>query len=360
MDTVLNDELATQDIAQLHQLSGLVNAIKASQSSYELIRLTKKRHQIYQSLLRLGAHPHIIGQVLSQIYDAFNWRWIELAETALGEAPCAYAWMLAGSHAREEIHLLSDQDSALILDNSATEADKAYFAHLAMYVCKGLAQSGYALCSGHFMAATPKWCQTLEVWQTYYKKWASHPEYDFLLQLTVFLDTRLLVGDAQLFHQLEDTRRESTLHNERLIFALIQNMLKTRPPINVFKHLQVEKNAQDRKVLNIKKAGITSIVDMARIYMLSQGGDRLSTQQRLQFAFSSAQINRQSYDDFKAIFEYLNRLRDMNHGALLARREPLSNQVEVENLASFDYANLTQACQIIYGMQDAMKMKFGI
>ncbi|MBJ6889147.1 DUF294 nucleotidyltransferase-like domain-containing protein, partial [Vibrio cholerae] len=91
-------------------------------------------------------------------------------EELLGPPPCDYAWLVAGSHARNEVHMLSDQDSAIVLSDDATEEHKLYFTHLAMRVCNGLAACGYPLCDGKYMAASPKWCQPIRRWKEYYQK----------------------------------------------------------------------------------------------------------------------------------------------------------------------------------------------
>ncbi len=64
---------------------------------------------------------------MSMIMDAFTRRLLQITEAMLGPAPCDYAWMVAGSHARNEVHMLSDQDSALVLVDDAKAEDMMHF-----------------------------------------------------------------------------------------------------------------------------------------------------------------------------------------------------------------------------------------
>ena len=61
------------------------------------------------------------------IMDAYTRRLIQIAIDKLGPPPCDFAWIVAGSHARNEVHMLSDQDSAIVLSDDATDNDRIYF-----------------------------------------------------------------------------------------------------------------------------------------------------------------------------------------------------------------------------------------
>src|SRR5699024_12086684 len=80
---------------------------------------------------------------------SFAQRLLELADQQLGPPPVPYCFMSLGSMARHEQSLLTDQDNALVLDDSfdATKHD-AYFVQLATFVSDGLHACGYPYCDG--------------------------------------------------------------------------------------------------------------------------------------------------------------------------------------------------------------------
>lgn len=216
---------------------------------------------------------------------------------------------MAGSHARNEVHMASDQDNALILDDQATESDRHYFNHFAMYICKGLAECGYTLCRGRFMAATPTWCQRETLWRNYYRKWATNPEYECLLNLNVFIELRHIAGDEALFSRVDDYRHQQVTRNPQLLVSLLRNALKIRPPLGIFHNLVLEKNGDNQKVLNIKSAAIHCLVDIVRIYALQQNITLLNTEDRIHGLIQCGALNQTSGEDMLGTWRYVNQLR---------------------------------------------------
>lgn len=338
----------------------LIERIVRCESVHELSQLALERQAIFEAMAEANLPAQLMGQVLTMIYDAFTRQLIVLAERAFGPVPCRFVWLAAGSHARGEIHLGSDQDNALVLEEQATENDRTYFSHFAMYVCKGLAECGYALCTGRFMAATPKWCQPLTVWKQYYHKWAVNPEYDMLLNLTVFLEIRAVAGDNALFDELDAFRLRKMKNNAKMMSALVRNALAIRPPLGIFNNLVLVKNGQNEKSLNIKKAAITCLVDLARIYTLHEGGSAINTEERLAFARQENVINEGSYQDLIGTYRYVTQLRYTHHLQCLRQGLPVSNDIAPDRFGSFERQHLKDAFRIISAFQEMMKMRFGV
>ena len=70
---------------------------------------------------------------------------------------------VAGSQARQEQTVKTDQDNAIIMSDEATDEDRKYFEELARFVSDGLALSGYPYCPGNVMATNEKWLQKYAV-----------------------------------------------------------------------------------------------------------------------------------------------------------------------------------------------------
>lgn len=338
----------------------LLDKIRHADSIAALIDLSKQRSAVFQSMMESNASPTTIGQVLSMIYDAFTYRLIELAIDQFGQPPCKFTWIVAGSHARNEVHLASDQDNAIILADDATGSDRIYFNHFAMYVCKALSELDYSLCTGRFMAATPKWCQKAHIWQEYYRKWSTNPEYDLLLNLNVFLEIRPVYGDEGLFENVDACRHELVSKNMSLTIAMLRNTLRTRPPLGIFKHLVLEKDGNDNKVLNIKKAAISCMVDFIRIHSLMEGGTALNTSERMEFLHENNVLNDVTYQDLSETYHYVNRLRFQHQLQAIQNEKPIDNQLQPDLFGSFERQHIKDAFRIVSSFQELMKMKFGV
>lgn len=336
----------------------LLDRIYKADSIETLISLAKERNQAFEGIMESRASPNLIGQILTKIYDAFTYRLLELAIKQFGNPPCQFSWIVAGSHARNEIHLSSDQDNAIIISDDATESDRTYFQHLAMYVCKGLSQLGYPLCTGRFMAATPQWCHRESVWKAYFRKWATNPEYELLLNLNVFVEIRHIYGNETIFQTVDSFRYQLVKNNKLLISALIRNSLRTRPPLGIFRNLVLDKDGQNNNVLNIKKSAIGCLVDIVRIYNLIYPSPLLNTSERIEHLYKNNVFNKSSYLDIKETYQYVNQLRYESQLKSIQKNLTTNNLLQPDSFGSFERQHLKDAFRIISSHQDLIKMKF--
>jgi CBS domain-containing protein len=164
--------LNVSDLVQKHtaQAVYLIDSIRRQDSVEKLAGLMPQRLLVFDALVDSEIRPQLVSQVMTLIADALTERLIQLAQTNLvesgvGEPPCAYAWMVAGSQARHEMQMVSDQDNAIVLTDEITDSERQYFHQLANFVCHGLAECGYAFCPGEIMAVNQRWCQSVGNWK---------------------------------------------------------------------------------------------------------------------------------------------------------------------------------------------------
>lgn len=353
--------LTTTHLVQNHRVQAifLIEKIKYAGSVSSLAKFTPERQAIFEALVEGKVSPEVVGKVMTMIMDAYTRRLIQIAIDKLGPPPCDFAWIVAGSHARNEVHMLSDQDSAIVLSDDATENDRIYFKHLAMIVTKGLESCHYPLCPGKYMAATPKWCQPLSVWKQYYKKWVDNPEYERLLNISVFLEIRSVYGNSEFEKILRDELHQNIQSNRSFLTMLVNDAVTTNPPLGIFNSLVLEKTGENKKTLNIKKYAINLIIDLARIYGLAVSCDLSATDERFRTAYEKGSLSEDSYKNiinayrFILSFRFSHQLEALKHGG-----EP-NNHINPNSFGSFERKHLKDAFRIIAELQDAAKVKFG-
>lgn len=352
--------LCVQHLMQTQQTQciSLLQQIQHADSIKTLVSYSTHRQQIFQELVEDKMQPDAIGQVMTMLMDATTSRLIELTIDKIGQPPCDFCWIAAGSHARKEIHLLSDQDTALILDNNATKADRFYFKFLAMHVSNGLDACGYPLCSGRFMAVTPKWCQTESIWEAYYQEWVASPEYDNLLNITVFLEIRGVYGNKSFAHHLQQRLFEQIKKNKQFLGVLSNEATKITPPLGIFNNLVLEKSGRHSKTLNIKKFAISLIIDLARIYGLAAGSTESSTEARFKAANQQGILSSESYVDILGAYQFIMQFRFNHQSQLLKSNEMPNNHIIPDQFGNFERKHLKDAFRIISDLQDATKVKF--
>ncbi|TXR51386.1 putative nucleotidyltransferase substrate binding domain-containing protein [Reinekea thalattae] len=353
--------LTTSHLVQKNRVQAifLIDTIKRTNTVEGLAGLTQERQAIFEALVEGKVRSEIVGQVMAMIYDAFNKRLIQLAEETFGPAPCKFAWIVAGSHARNEIHITSDQDSALIVDDSATVEDMAYFKLMATFVCESLAKCGFILCPGHFMASNPKWAQKLHVWKDYYRKWITTPDHETLLNTSVFLETRCIYGDKIFADKLQEHLYKLISQNRNFLTTLVNDATSVHPPLGIFNSLVLEKGGQNSNTLNIKKYAITLIVDLARIYGLSVGCTSTNTEERFRYAYKKKVLSEDAMKNILGAYRFICQLRFRHQLEALKKGEEPNNHIAPDSFGSFERTHLKDAFRIIGNLQDAAKLRFG-
>ena len=150
----------------------LVSSIYQQQSVEELIQLSAQVKDCFVRMVNEDANSHMIGSAMAEIGRSFKQRLLELAEEKLGPPPIQYCFLALGSMARDEQLIVTDQDNAIILDNSYDhDKHNAYFEALATFVCDGLAACGYTYCTGGIMATNPEWRKTRHEWEQCFADW---------------------------------------------------------------------------------------------------------------------------------------------------------------------------------------------
>ncbi|WED24113.1 DUF294 nucleotidyltransferase-like domain-containing protein [Vibrio sp. JC009] len=352
--------LTTTHLVQNHRVQAifLIEKIKYSDSIEALAALNPERQAIFEALVEGRVATDIVGKVMSMIMDAYTKRLIQLAIDRFGPPPCRFAWIVAGSHARNEVHMLSDQDSALVLDDSAVAADRTYFNQLAIYVCKGLDACNYPLCPGNYMAATPKWCQTVAVWKQYYKKWVASPEYERMLNISVFLEVRAVYGDSELADELQTCMHEKISSNHEFLGMLVSEATKVTPPLGIFNNLVLEKSGENMKTLNIKKYALNLIIDLARIYGLAVKSEVTGTEERFRVANEKGVLSDNAFKNIIGAYQFISQFRISQQLEALKNGKEPNNHIDPDSFGSFERKHLKDAFRIIAEMQDAANVRF--
>ncbi|GGP37564.1 putative nucleotidyltransferase substrate binding domain-containing protein [Shewanella saliphila] len=353
--------LTTTHLVQNHRMQAifLIDKIKYAGSTSVLASFTPERQAIFEALVEGKVAPETIGKVMTMIMDAYNRRLIQIAIDKLGPPPCEFSWIVAGSHARNEVHMLSDQDNAIVLADNATDNDKIYFKHLANLVTHGLASCHYSLCSGNYMASTSKWCQSVSIWKAYYKKWVANPEYECLLNISVFLEIRTIYGNADYETELRNALYNNIKNNREFLSTLVKDAVNTNPPLGIFNKLVLEKSGENKKTLDVKKYAINLIIDLARIYGLAVECDLSATDERFKAANEKGILSDDSFKNIIGAYKFILSFRFNHQLVALKQGEEPNNNINPDHFGSFERKHLKDAFRIIADLQEAAKVRFG-
>ncbi|GHE97234.1 putative nucleotidyltransferase substrate binding domain-containing protein [Thalassotalea profundi] len=330
----------------------ITNMIRRASNLDELKVISALLPKLQVKMAKLGTTADHIGKSISAITAALTIRLIEMAEEKYGPAPAPWAWLAAGSQARQEQFAHSDQDNAIIYSDDVITEDKPWFKHVATFVSDGLATCGFIYCPGDIMATNTQWCQPQSTWHQYFDQWVTKPRPQALLNSSVFFDLVTIYGDNSLIDQVREKLLQKTKGNSLFLAHLSRNALMLKPPLGFFRDFVLISNGKNKASLDLKHNGIAPIVDLARIYALAEGIAATNTIERLKLASGTPSLTKASAANLIDAYEFLGILR-MNHQATkIQAGEAPDNYLAPKNISKLEREHLKDAFKVIKTMQD--------
>jgi CBS domain-containing protein len=337
----------------------LVSSIFQQQSIEELSALSDQVKDSFVRLVNEDANSHMVGSAMSVIGRSFKQRIIELAEEELGEPPVPYCFVALGSMGRDEQLLVTDQDNAIILDNTfIKEEHDSYFAELSKRVCDGLDKCGYTYCTGDIMATNPDWRMTRTEWEECFADWIDNPNPKALLNASIFFDLDGVYGRLKWAEQLNGFIVRRARKNNRFLACLARNAMNRTPPLGFFKDFVMEKDGQHKNSINLKRRGTAPLADLIRVHALAVGSRSKNSFERLDDIHEAGILPKGKARDLSDALEFISMVR-IRHQAFDVENEiEPDNNIEPENLSDFERRNLKDAFQILSNAQNFLKFRY--
>ncbi|KPP96983.1 putative nucleotidyltransferase substrate binding domain-containing protein [Marinobacter sp. HL-58] len=353
--------IALSDIVKHESQSSLylVSNIYHQKDVKGLKRLSQEVPNTFVRMVREDANSHMIGSAMAGIGRSFSQRLLELGEEKLGPPPVPYCFMALGSMARDEQLVVTDQDNAMVLDDSFDPAEHdEYFLALAKFVSDGLAECGYTYCTGDIMATNQKWRQPLKVWKEYFADWIDNPKAEALLNSNIFFDLDGIFGQTEYTEELKTFIAERASNSQRFLAMLARNALNRTPPLGFFRTFVMEESGKQAKTFNLKRRGTAPVSDLIRVHALACGSRAQNTFNRLKAIGQTKLMPEDGVDNLRDAFEFIAIVR-IRHQALAieAGREP-DNNVRPEDLSPFERSHLKDAFQVVSQAQKFLKFRY--
>lgn len=351
----LNDFIRAQNSEPVY----MIQAINRANNRDTLYVISRQLPELICKLIRANVRAEEIGRIITSITDSVTRRLIYLARQAYGDEPCEYAWVVFGSQARQDQMLGSDQDNGLIVDNDAGEDAQAYFRKFAEFINEGLDKSGLKYCPGDVMAQTPKWRQTLAVWQQYFTRWIRQPAPKALMHASIFYDIRHVAGKQTLTDSLVSLVLEEAKKNTIFQACMSENALKSSPPLGFFKNFVLEKDGNHNSVLDLKLRGTVPIVALVRLYCLAHGLAAVNTSDRLTALQEKNILSSSEAGNLRDAHEFIASLRLNSQSQSSMKGQVADNNLNPDELSPLVRHQLKGAFSVVAESQRLLKMRFG-
>lgn len=353
--------VALSDIMKYESQNSLyvVSNIYRQQNVTGLKAVSKDVEASFIRMVNEDANSHMIGSAMAGIGRSFSQRLLELGEEKLGPPPVPYCYLALGSMARDEQLIVTDQDNALVLDDSFDPAEHDdYFLALAKFVSDGLAECGYAYCTGDIMATNKKWRQPLSVWKDYFTDWIENPKAEALLNSNIFFDLDGVHGEMSYAKALQDLIATKAQNSQRFLAMMARNAINRTPPLGFFRQFMLEEGGKQSKTFNLKRRGTAPVSDLIRVHALACGSRRQNSFTRLQDIAHTRLLPEDGVDNLRDALEFIAIVR-IRHQAIAMEngREP-DNNVRPEDLSPFERSHLKDAFQIVSQAQKYLRYRY--
>jgi CBS domain-containing protein len=353
--------LTATDLTKQHTTSAvyLVSDIYKQTEIERMQEISAKVPQLLVSLAAAEATADSAGHVITAVTDAITTRLLQLAEDRFGPPPVPYAWVAAGSQARDEQTARSDQDNCMVIDDGYDEQKHGeYFRELARFVCDGLNACGYVYCPGEMMAITDKWRLPLQRWKKLFSKWTEQPEPMALMLTCVFFDLRCVHGELNLFRELRQFMLEKTRGNRIFLAHMAGNALSHQPPLGFFRNFVLIRGGDHDHTFDMKHNGIVPIVDLARVYALAAGSEAVNTMDRLEVVASGGEVTIESAHSLRDALEFISDLRIQHQARQIREGEQPDNFMSPDNLSNFERNHLKDAFSVVRTLQNVLSQRY--
>jgi len=337
----------------------LIKTALSARSMREIENIHPKLEKTLFDPLRNGANPEYITRLITACSDAVTHKIITFSMEKAGPPPCRFVFLTMGSEGREEQTLISDQDNAIVYeDTDNPEKTKAYFDALSILICDQLNMAGYSFCKGGNMAKNPKWCQPLSQWKKYFNTWIRNSSPENLLYFSIFFDFRGTYGDLALSNELKSFLLSAIKDEPGFLRILTENALNFKPPIGIFGKLIVEAEGDQKGALDLKLV-LLPIIDFTRIYALKNGISQTNTLTRLFRLYTRHVLTGKEHLDIVRAYNYLMRLRFMRQiTTIMDEQKKPDNHINPQNLSSIDHILLKETFRIIEKLQQKLELEF--
>ena len=299
------------------------------QASSDLISIVKKLHV-------KGTKVDYIAKLISEINEKiYEKLYGMIVPEALAKKACL---IVMGSEGRKEQLLKTDQDNALIIDDSM---DASLYIPYMQRFTETLIDFGFPRCEGNIMVSNPYWCKH---WSAYHKeivRWFDAPTMEDVMNLAIFFDAIPVAGDASMLRHLKEEVFEHVEEQSPFLANFAKAATAFETPIGIFTTLISENNKID-----VKKGGIFPIVQGIRALALEHKIEPTDTVTRIK---KLAKLDVIDSDFAGALTEALDTLLNLRLKERLGRGEEkgLDNFVNIENLNQLELELLKDSFKIV-------------
>ncbi len=348
-------------LAQSYSLPAIIKEIERAESTEDLRYIYSLSGEMVINLLAEGLKALQIGKLISEINDRIMGKVVLLTIRELQrEPPSSFSVMVLGSEGRREQTLKTDQDNALIYDDSfpSLEGDpEGYFRTFGETYIRFLTEVGFPPCPGGVMLSNPEWRRGTSEWKQQIRRWVRKPEPESTLRVGIFFDFRNAYGEEALTEELREFIFEELEGEELFISYMLLDAVRFRTPSGIMGWLMSHLEGEAGK-LDIKKSGIFPITQGIRALALKAGIRETETAERIEKLIASGDLPPDLGEDIKEAFSFLQTMRLQHQADQVRKGKEPDNLIDMQTLSKLERDLLKESLKIVRSFQDFIERRY--
>lgn len=208
----------------------------------------------------------------------------ELSADGHSNPGLAHCWVFLGAAGRGELLTRQDLDYGLIYETASAGMAKeirGYFLELGKRVSIGMSACGFVTTGLGIVANHPSACRSVDEWKQAFSTWIRDPIESGLYRATSFFDLRSVSGDCRLAQELIRHIGAEEDENPNFVRILANDSMENLPPLTFFRGLVIDDEGTFAETLDVRRATLQPVVDIARALALESRCAQTSTLGRL-------------------------------------------------------------------------------
>lgn len=327
----------------------------------DLKKINKKIVELIRYLLKSGIKTRDLVRFISHVNDSIIIRLINLlVQEKYYALPSNFSFLVLGSEGRMEQTLKTDQDNAIVYEDSFSERDKEIIEDFSKKLIDALIYIGVPECPGGIMAKNPQWRRSYSEWAKALKNWISEPTAENILNYSMFSDLRAICGENAFEKKLKFIIKSMVEENEIFLAHMAKNILRFPPPLGFLGRIKTESSGNYKGAIDIKKAAIFSITEGVKVLALKIGELNGGTLDKIQKLMEHEVLPYDELLELQTSYNFLINLRLKNNLNQFFSGKELSNCIFISDLNNIEKDRLKIALSIVKRLHSFLTETFSL
>ena len=167
------------------------------------------------------------------------------------------------------------------------------------------------------------------------------------MKAQTFFDMRPVVGDSELCDDVRSAALMTARRDRRFLNALVKIARHREPPLGFFRGFVLDRSGNYANTLDIKRGGLTAVVQLGRLYAIQAWVDEVGTRDRLRAAARAGVISHRRVEDLVDAFDIFQLILLANQASQWRDGKETNARIDPDSLAHLERESLRDAFRLV-------------